>query len=143
MTRGDLGDNLALVNALLNATSGVLLFMGRRAIKTGKRETHRRLMIATVTTSAIFLVCYLSRVALSGTHADPHTGALHWIYYAILGTHMILAMSVPVFALGLLWLASKERFAKHRRIARWGFPIWMYVSVTGVLVYVILYHVPA
>ncbi len=143
MTRGDLGDNLALVNAILNATSATLLFSGRRAIKAGKRETHRRLMIATVATSAVFLVSYLTRVWLSGTHADPHTGLVHWLYLAILGTHMILAMSVPVFALGLLWLANKERFATHRRIARWGFPIWMYVSVTGVLVYVILYHVPA
>lgn len=143
MTRGELGDNLALINALLNATSAMLLLSGRRAIKAGNREKHRRLMIATVTTSAVFLVCYLARVALSGTHVDPHTGLIHWIYYAILGTHMILATSVPVFALSLLWLARKERFVKHRRIARWGFPIWMYVSVTGVLVYVILYHVPA
>jgi len=142
MTRGDLGDNLALVNAILNATSAVLLVSGRRAIKAGRRESHRRLMIATVATSAVFLVSYLTRVWLSGTHVDPHKGFVHALYLAILGTHMILAMSVPVFALGLLWLASKERFAKHRRIARWGFPIWMYVSVTGVLVYVILYHVP-
>lgn len=139
----NLGDHLALVNAMLNATSGVLLFSGRRAIKAGKRETHRRLMIAAVVTSAIFLVCYLTRVALSGTHVDPHTGFVHVLYYLILGTHMVLAMAVPAFALSLLWLGTKQRFAKHRQIARWGFPIWMYVSVTGVLVYVILYHVPA
>ena len=143
MTSNALGDNLALVNAVLNATSGILLFSGRRAIKAGNRETHRRLMIATVITSAVFLVCYLTRVALSGTHVDPHHGVLHVVYYAILGTHMILAMTVPVFALTLLWLGTKGRFAKHKKIARWGFPIWMYVSVTGVLVYVILYHVPA
>jgi uncharacterized membrane protein YozB (DUF420 family) len=142
MTGSEVGDRLALVNALLNATSGILLYSGRRAIKAGKRETHRRLMIATVVTSAVFLVCYLTRVALSGTHNDPHTGLLHVTYFAILGTHMILAMSVPVFAITLLWLGTKGRFAKHKRIARWGFPIWMYVSVTGVLVYVILYHVP-
>ena len=143
MTRGEIGDHLALVNAILNATSGILLYMGRRAIKAGEREKHRRLMIATVTTSAVFLVSYLTRVGLSGTHVAPHTGAMKALYYAILFTHMILATSVPVFALGLLWLASKERFAKHRRIARWGYPIWMYVSITGVLVYVLLYHVPA
>lgn len=143
MTRLELGDNLALVNALLNATCFVLLFVGRRAIKAGKRETHRKLMIAAVTTSAVFLVSYLTRVWLSGTHEDPHKGLVHGLYLAILLTHMILAMSVPFFALGLLWLAQKERFAKHRRIARWGYPIWMYVSVTGVLVYAILYHVPA
>jgi putative membrane protein len=138
-----LGDQLALVNAILNATSGVLLFVGRRAIKAGKRETHKRLMIATVTTSAVFLICYLTRVALSGTHNDPHKGALHILYYVILGTHMILAMTVPVFAITLLFLGLKARYPKHRKIARWAFPIWMYVSITGVLVYVILYHVPA
>ena len=143
MSASSIGDNLALVNALLNATSGVLLFSGRRAIKAGKRETHRRLMIATVVTSAVFLPSYLTRVALSGTHKDPHTGALHVLYYVILGTHMLLATVVPVFAVSLLWLGTKEKFAKHRQIARWAFPIWMYVSVTGVLVYVILYHVPA
>jgi putative membrane protein len=143
MIAAELGDKLAFVNALLNGTSGVLLLLGRRAIKSGDRDTHRRFMIATVTTSAVFLVSYLTRVALSGTHLDPHVGALHVLYYAILGTHMLLAMTVPVFAIVLLWLGTKGRYAKHRRIARWGFPIWMYVSVTGVLVYVILYHVPA
>lgn len=143
MTAESLGDSLAFVNATLNATSAALLVSGRRAIKAGKRDTHRRLMIATVATSALFLVCYLTRVALSGTHADPHVGAIHALYLVILVTHMLLAMTVPVFAIGLLWLGLKGRFALHRRIARWGFPIWMYVSVTGVLVYVILYHVPA
>jgi putative membrane protein len=143
MTAAEIGDRLALVNALLNGTSGVLLFTGRRAIKAGKRDTHRRFMIAAVTTSAVFLASYLTRVALSGTHKDPHTGLLHGLYYAILGTHMVLAMAVPAFAITLLWLGLKGRFAKHRRIARWGYPIWMYVSVTGVLVYVVLYCVPA
>jgi putative membrane protein len=142
MTALELGDRLAFVNALLNATSGVLLFSGRRAIKAGRRETHRRFMIATVVTSAVFLASYLARVALSGTHKDPHSGLLHALYYIILGTHMLLAMTVPVFAVVLLWLAARGRFPKHRRIARWGFPIWMYVSVTGVLVYAILYVVP-
>ncbi len=143
MDNHSLGDHLALVNAILNGGSGVLLFFGRRAIKAGKRETHKRLMLATVTTSAIFLLSYLTRVALSGTHLDPHTGALHALYYVILGTHMLLAMAVPVLAITLLVLGFRENFAKHRRIARWTFPIWMYVSVTGVLVYVILYLVPA
>jgi putative membrane protein len=143
MTPGSVGDKLAFVNAVLNATSGVLLLTGRRAIKAGDRERHRRLMIATVATSAVFLVSYLARVAISGTHKDPHTGALHVLYLAILGTHMILATTVPVFAIVLLVLGFRERFVRHRAIARWAFPIWMYVSVTGVLVYVILYHVPA
>ena len=143
MTRADIGDQLALVNAILNATSAVLLVSGRRAIKSGDREKHRRLMIAAVIVSAVFLVSYLTRVALSGTHPSPHVGVVHALYLSILGTHMVLAMAVPAFALGLLWLGLKGRYALHRRIARWGFPIWMYVSVTGVLVYVILYHVPS
>jgi putative membrane protein len=142
MTPNDLGDKLAFVNAMLNATSGVLLFSGRRAIKHGDRDRHRRIMILAVSVSAVFLVSYLTRVALSGTHKDPHAGPVHIAYLAILGSHMVLAMTVPFFAITLLWLGTKGRFAKHRRIARWAFPIWMYVSITGVLVYVILYHVP-
>ena len=143
MTGAEIGERLALVNAILNATSGILLFAGRRAIKRGERDTHRRLMVATVATSAVFLVSYLTRVALSGTHRDPHSGFVHVAYYVILGTHMLLAMTVPAFAVILLVLGYRERFTRHKAIARWGFPIWMYVSVTGVLVYEILYHVPA
>ncbi len=143
MTRAEIGDHLALVNATLNATSGVLLVLGRRAIKAGKREAHRRLMIATVATSAVFLACYLTRVALTGTHADPHTGAVHTIYLVILVTHMTLASAVPVLAIILLVRAFKERFAAHRKLARITFPIWLYVSVTGVIVYLMLYHLPA
>lgn len=143
MTTAEIGDQLALVNALLNGTSATLLFLGRRAIKAGDQDKHRRLMIAAVTTSAVFLVSYLTRVTLTGTHVSPHSGLVHAAYLFILATHIVLAMGVPALALGLLWLGLKGRFALHRRIARWGFPIWMYVSVTGVLVYVILYHVPA
>lgn len=143
MTRAEIGDHLALVNATLNATSGILLVLGRRAIKAGKRETHRRLMLATVTTSAVFLASYLTRVALTGTHADPHTGAVHAIYLGILLTHMTLASAVPVLAIILLVRAYKENFVAHRKLARITYPIWLYVSVTGVIVYVMLYVVPA
>ncbi len=142
MTRAELGDTLALVNAMLNATSGILLVLGRRAIKAGKRETHKRLMLATVGTSAVFLTSYLTRVALTGTHADPHHGAVHAIYLVILLTHMTLASAVPVLAIILLVRAYRERFAAHRKLARYTYPIWLYVSVTGVIVYVMLYHLP-
>jgi putative membrane protein len=140
VTRAELGDTLAFVNATLNATSGVLLFLGRRAIKAGKRETHRRFMLATVGTSAVFLASYLTRVALTGTHADPHTGAIHAVYLVILLTHMTLAASVPVLAIILLVRAFREQFASHRKLARYTYPIWLYVSVTGVIVYLMLYH---
>ena len=143
MTRAGVGDTLALVNALLNGTSGLLLILGRRAIKAGNREKHRRLMLATVGTSAVFLTSYLTRVALTGTHADPHVGFVHVLYLAILLTHMTLAVAVPVLALILLVRAFREQFAAHRKLARYTFPIWLYVSVTGVLVYLILYHLPA
>jgi putative membrane protein len=142
MTRGELGDNLALINATLNATSGMLLVLGRRAIKAGKRETHKKLMLATVGTSAVFLASYLTRVALTGTHADPHAGAVHVLYLAILLTHMTLASAVPVLAIILLVRAFKGRFAEHRALARYTYPIWLYVSVTGVIVYLMLYHLP-
>lgn len=142
MTRAELGSTLALLNATLNATSGVLLVLGRRAIKAGKRETHRRFMLATVTTSAIFLLSYLTRVGLTGTHDDPHRGIVHAVYLIVLLTHMILATTVPVLAIVLLVRAYRQQFAAHRKLARYTYPIWLYVSVTGVIVYVMLYHLP-
>jgi putative membrane protein len=143
MTREALGDYLALANALLNGTSALLIVSGRIAIARGRRDVHRAFMIAALVTSSIFLVSYLSRLALTGTHVDPHHGLLHATYLAILGSHMLLAMAVVPLVLATLWLAGRQSFAKHRRVARVTFPIWLYVSVTGVVVYVMLYHVPA
>ena len=140
MTRGEIGDHLALVNACLNATSAILLVFARRAIKHGERELHKRLMLTALGTSALFLCSYLTRVALTGTHEDPHTGAFHVAYLLLLGTHMILAMAVPPLALIVLSRAWKGRFPQHKALARYTFPIWLYVSVTGVLVYVMLYR---
>jgi putative membrane protein len=143
MTAPEIGDKLALVNALLNATSAVLMVLGRRAIAARRRETHKRFMLGAVGTSAVFLASYLARVGLTGTHVDPHTGAIHAVYLLVLGTHMLLAMAVPVLVVILLVRAFKGDFARHRSLARYTYPIWLYVSVTGVLVYVMLYHVPA
>jgi uncharacterized membrane protein YozB (DUF420 family) len=143
VTRVELGDTLALVNATLNATCAVLLVCGRVAIAKKRPRTHRKLMVAAFVTSAVFLSTYLTRVALTGTHVDPHRGPFHVAYLAVLGTHMILAIVVVPMVLTALYLAAKERFAKHRALARWTFPIWLYVSVTGVAVYVMLYRVPA
>jgi putative membrane protein len=137
-----LGDNLALVNAVLNGTSACLIVAGRVAIANGKRTVHRGLMLGALATSATFLVSYLTRVALTGTHVDPHVGLVHAVYLAILVTHMILAMAVVPMVLRTLWLAWKGRFESHRKLARVTFPIWLYVSVTGVVVYVMLYHLP-
>jgi putative membrane protein len=143
MTRASLGDTLALVNALLNASSGVILVVARRAIRRGDRARHKRLMLSAVSVSALFLASYLARVALTGTHADPHTGAVHAFYLTVLVSHMLLAMLVVPLVLGALWLGLRGRFATHKKLVRYTFPIWLYVSVTGVVVYVVLYHVPA
>jgi putative membrane protein len=137
------GDTLALVNATLNGTAAVLLVAGRVAIGRRRARTHRAFMLSAFVVSAVFLVSYVTRVALTGTHVDPHRGWVHWTYLAILGTHMTLAMVVVPLVLAALYQAYRGRFAKHRGIARWTFPIWLYVSVTGVVVYTMLYHLPA
>src|SRR5262249_22658862 len=134
--------SLAFVNACLNGTCGVLLVSGRVAIARGRRDVHRRLMVSAIVVSAVFLASYLTRVALTGTHVDPHGGLRHTAYLLILGTHMVLAALVVPMALTTLWLAYKERFARHRALAKFTFPVWLYVSVTGVVVYMMLYVVP-
>ncbi len=136
-----LGDALAPLNAALNASAGTLLFLGWRAIKRGDRVTHRRLMIGAVAVSAVFLLSYLTRVALTGTHRFPGEGWLRWLYLAILVSHTILAVAVAPMALRSLALGWTGRIERHRRLARVTFPIWLYVSGTGVVVYLLLYQV--
>jgi putative membrane protein len=143
VTHAELGDSLAALNAVLNGTAAVLLLSGRVAIARKRTHVHRALMLSAFAVSALFLCSYLTRVALTGTHLDPHHGWLHAAYLAILGTHMILAMCVVPLVVTALVFAWRKRFARHRAIARWTFPIWLYVSVTGVVVYVVLYRVPA
>ena len=143
MTRERVGDALALLNALLNATSATLIVAGRVAIVRKRVATHRAMMISAFLTSAVFLVSYLARVALTGTHADPHRGWVHLLYLAILGTHMVLAIAVVPLVMRALWLGHRMRVDQHRAVVRFAFPLWLYVSVTGVIVYAMLYHVPA
>jgi putative membrane protein len=135
------GEALAPLNALLNATAGTLLFLGWRAIRRGDRQLHRRLMIGAVSVSALFLTSYLTRVALTGTHRFPGDGWVRGLYLAILISHTLLAVAAAPMALRSLFLGVKERFDDHRRIARITFPVWLYVSVTGVVVYLLLYQV--
>jgi len=142
MTRADLGDSLALVNAILNGTAAVLLLAGRVAIAKRRRHVHRGLMLTAFAVSALFLCSYLTRVALTGTHADPHHGWVHVTYLLVLISHMTLAILVVPLVVTSLTFALRDRFARHRTIARWTFPVWLYVSVTGVLVYLMLYQVP-
>lgn len=131
---------LPAVNATLNATSAVLLLLGYRAIRRRQVERHWRFMVAALSTSAVFLVCYLIRVSLTGTHRYPVADWTRTVYLAVLISHTTLAATVPFLAARTVYLAWKKRFASHRRIARWTFPIWMYVSITGVIVYLMLYQ---
>jgi putative membrane protein len=135
-----LAEALPTVNAALNALAFVLLVLGFAAIRRGARARHHALMIAACATSALFLVSYLTRVALTGTHRFPGTGALRAAYLAVLGSHTLLAAVAAPLVLRTLYLALRGRFPAHRRIARATLPIWMYVSATGVVVYAMLYH---
>jgi uncharacterized membrane protein YozB (DUF420 family) len=134
---------LATANAVLNAIAALLLVAGWIAIIRGHWRAHRVAMIAAFATSTIFLVSYLVYHALAGSR--PYTGpnALRPLYYAILLTHVVLAAAVPVLAIRMFFLAWRGRWDAHRRLGRWTMPIWLYVSVTGVLIYGMLYHLPA
>lgn len=136
-----LGNLLAPLNAVLNFTAFLCLLAGYVFIRRGNREAHMKAMIGAVTASALFLVFYVTRFALTGTHRFAGEGAARTAYLAILFSHMVLAVVVVPMVLRLLFLAWKERFTEHRRLARWTFPIWMYVSVTGIVVYLMLYQV--
>jgi uncharacterized membrane protein YozB (DUF420 family) len=132
--------DLPAVNATLNALSGVLLLIGYMLIRARRIEQHRRCMIAAFVTSSLFLVSYLVYHAQVGSVPFTRHGLVRPVYFTILITHVTLAAVVLPMALVTLSRGLKRRFVQHRRIARWTFPIWMYVSVTGVLVYVLLYQ---
>lgn len=136
-----LGDALAAVNATLNSTSAVALLIGFVLIHRRNAHGHRRAMLTAVTASAIFLVVYVTRVALTGTHEFAGEGMARTAYLGILFSHMILAVLVLPFVLRLLWLVRMRRFHDHARLARRVFPVWAYVSVTGLVVYLMLYQV--
>lgn len=131
--------DLPAVNATLNAISGILLLIGYSHIRAGRRDQHKKWMIAAFVSSALFLVCYLVYHAQVGSVPFTRQGFVRPLYFTILITHVVLAAAVVPLILMTLSRGLKGRFLQHRRIARWTFPIWMYVSVTGVLVYVLLY----
>jgi uncharacterized membrane protein YozB (DUF420 family) len=139
--RAQIGDLLAMVNASLNATSALALATGYVFVRRRKLRYHRRAMVTAITASALFLVFYLTRVAFTGTHDFAGTGGAKVAYLSILFSHMILAVAVVPLVLRLLWLLRKRRFHDHARLARWTFPIWAYVSVTGLVVYLMLYQI--
>lgn len=128
------------VNALLNGTGSVFLIAGYLAIRRARTHLHMQCMLSAVTLSVLFLVSYVIRYATSGSHRYPGTGLDKTIYLFILFSHMVLAaVTLPMVA-RILYLAWRDRLQEHRRLARITFPLWLYVSVTGVVVYVMLYH---
>ncbi len=132
--------DLPAVNASLNALSGILLVCGYTMMRLKRIQLHRRFMIAAFATSALFLVCYVVYHAQVGSVRFTRQGFVRTLYYTILITHVTLAFSVVPLSIVTLSRGLKGRIPQHRRIARWTFPIWLYVSVTGVLVYVLLYQ---
>ena len=132
--------DLPTLNACLNATSAVLLALGWILIRSGRRAAHRRVMIAAFACSTIFLASYLTYHARVGSVRFPGVGGARALYLGILLTHTILAAAVAPIAVVTLSFAWRGRFEKHRRLARWTLPIWLYVSVTGVIIYVMLYQ---
>jgi uncharacterized membrane protein YozB (DUF420 family) len=131
--------DLPAVNASLNALATILLIYGYWLIRQGKREQHKRVMLSAFAVSIIFLICYLVYHAEVGSVPYQGQGAMRIIYFTILISHVILAAIVPVLAIMTLWRAFQERFDKHRKIAKITLPIWLYVSITGVIVYLMLY----
>ena len=132
--------SLPALNAALNATAAVLLVIGFVLIRRGEWRKHRAVMLCAFTVSVAFLVSYLIYHARVGTVRFGHTGAIRTAYLGILLTHTVLATAVPILAVITLTRGLRGRIAYHRRIARWTLPIWLYVSITGVVVYVMLYH---
>ena len=132
--------DLPAVNATLNAISGTLLFAGYLLIRKRRIEQHRRCMIAAFVASSLFLVCYVIYHAQVGSVSFTRQGFVRPLYFSILITHVTLAVVVLPLAIVTLSRGLQAKYPKHRTIARWTLPIWLYVSVTGVLVYVLLYQ---
>ena len=132
--------DLPAVNATLNATAAVLLVWGYILIRRRSVAAHRKVMLGAFATSSIFLCSYLVYHFNVGSVRFPRTGTIRVVYLTILATHTALAAAVPPLAIVTLSRGLRERFDRHRRIARWTLPVWLYVSVTGVVVYWMLYR---
>ena len=133
--------DLPLVNAVLNSTSAVLLTLGFASIRTNRVALHRGFMCGAFATSTVFLVSYLTYHFLAGSTPYAGVGWMRTLYFSILLSHTVLAAAVPPLAVVTIYLALRGRFTAHKRLARWTWPVWMYVSVTGVVIYLMLYPV--
>jgi uncharacterized membrane protein YozB (DUF420 family) len=132
--------SLPAVNATLNGIAAVLLGIGYTLMRKGRIQAHKRVMLSAFSVSVVFLVCYLFYHFNAGIKYYHGTGLLRYTYLTILTTHTSLAVITPVLAIITLRRGLRMDVARHRAIARWTFPIWMYVSVTGVVVYLMLYR---
>ncbi len=129
------------LNAVLNGASAVLLVIAHRFITAGKMDQHRRTMLAAVSTSVLFLVNYLTYHAIiHGSKHFPGQGSVRYLYFTILLTHTVLAAAIVPMVLVTLTRGLKANYERHRAIARWTYPLWLYVSVTGVVIYLMLYQ---
>jgi len=132
--------DLPHLNVILNAISAVLLGFGYRYIKQDKRETHKKFMLAALASSALFLAFYLIYHYNAGSVPYPRYDWTRPIYFTILIPHVILAALMVPFIIAAVLYALRERFDRHRRIAKWLWPVWMFVSVSGIAVYLMLYQ---
>ena len=135
-------DLLPPLNAVLNALSAILLVFGYGAIKRGEKQAHKKYMLSALTASILFLISYLWYHAHVGHVPFEGQGWSRPVYFVILITHSLLAAAVPAFANYLLIMAYGGRFDKHKAAARYAFPVWMYVNLTGIVIYLMLYHWP-
>jgi protein SCO1 len=139
---------LPAINASLNSLATVLLVTGFLLIKQGKRDAHRNVMLTAFAVSVVFLVCYLTYHAglhhYTGERGKPFTGtgAARTVYFTILISHVILAAVVPFLAVITIYRGLKADWVRHKKIAKVTFPVWLYVSITGVVIYLMLYHLP-
>ncbi|MGD2151685.1 MAG: DUF420 domain-containing protein [Gemmatimonadales bacterium] len=132
--------DLPAVNATLNGASALLLVAGYVAIRRRRPSTHRALMLSALTTSVLFLASYLYYHYQAGTTRFSGAGVTRLVYFVVLTSHTILAIIIVPLVIVTLVLALREKFSRHRRIARWTLPLWLYVSVTGIVVYLMLYQ---
>jgi len=132
--------NLPLLNATLNALGAICLIAGYTFIRQGRIEAHKRAMISAFVFGVLFLISYLVYHYNVGSVGFQGQGAIRKIYFGVLVSHTLLAVTVPFLAVITLRRALKERFTQHKAIARWTLPIWLYVSITGVVVYLMLYR---
>jgi putative membrane protein len=131
---------LPTVNATLNGLSGIFLLVGYVLIRRRHINAHRNAMLAAFASSALFLISYVVYHAHAGSRPFTGEGAVRYVYFAILISHVILAAAILPMAISTLSRGLRGRYAEHKRIAKWTFPTWMYVSVTGVVVYLMLYQ---